>query len=143
MWNGSSGGEGCAVMARKPDFNGQFKSALCVLATRSLPNTPQSIFTSGISMRTEELQPVCCEHKSQVHSAEIRLEKVPLLNGQSQFCVAAGESHVAMKEAANERNLTELKRFRAEKQYNVDRSEEAATEAVLSNLGNISQAKEN
>lgn len=38
---------------------------------------------------------------------------------------------------------TELKRFRVEKQYNVDRSEEAATEAVLSNLGNISGAKEN
>lgn len=38
---------------------------------------------------------------------------------------------------------TELKGFRVEKQYNVDRSEEAATEAVLSNLGNISQAKEN
>lgn len=95
-------------------------------------------------MWTEELQPLCCGHKSQVYSAKIRLEKLPLSSGQSQFCVAAGESpHVAMKEAANEKISTELKRFRVEKQYNVHRSEEAATEAVLSHLGNISEAKEN
>lgn len=50
---------------------------------------------------------------------------------------------MAMKEAANEKISTELKRFRVEKQYNVHRSEEAATEAVLSHLGNISEAKEN